>query len=144
MLKYLRIAVTALSLTACVLLIALWVRSYWYYECVGVRLSPAHFLALRAGKGTMIVSVRRTNHYIIPLWYHDSHEIIEGGLFRSKARFEVFLYLPDGERWPRRIVGQGLLVPCWLPVAICATVAIALLVPREKKRCQEPITLFGS
>ena len=29
MLKYLRIAVTALSLTACVLLIALWVRSYW-------------------------------------------------------------------------------------------------------------------
>jgi hypothetical protein len=29
MLKYLRIAVTALSLTACVLLIALWVRSYY-------------------------------------------------------------------------------------------------------------------
>ena len=28
MLKYLRIAVTALSLTACVLLIAMWVRSY--------------------------------------------------------------------------------------------------------------------
>ena len=28
MLKYLRIAVTALSLTACVLLIALWVASY--------------------------------------------------------------------------------------------------------------------
>ena len=28
MLKYLRIAVTALSLTACVLLVALWVRSY--------------------------------------------------------------------------------------------------------------------
>jgi hypothetical protein len=29
MLKYLRIAVTALSLTACMLLVALWVRSYW-------------------------------------------------------------------------------------------------------------------
>jgi hypothetical protein len=29
MLKYLRIAVTALCLTACVLLVALWVRSYW-------------------------------------------------------------------------------------------------------------------
>jgi hypothetical protein len=27
--QYVRIAVTALSLTACVLLIALWVRSYW-------------------------------------------------------------------------------------------------------------------
>src|SRR5687768_3812851 len=32
MLKYLRIAVTALCLTACVLLIALWVRSYWYED----------------------------------------------------------------------------------------------------------------
>jgi hypothetical protein len=29
MLKYLRIAVTALSLAACLLLVALWVRSYW-------------------------------------------------------------------------------------------------------------------
>jgi hypothetical protein len=35
MLKYLRIAVTALSLTACVLLIALWVRSYWSYDWLG-------------------------------------------------------------------------------------------------------------
>jgi hypothetical protein len=34
MLKYLRIAVTALSLTACVLLIALWVRSYWWWDTV--------------------------------------------------------------------------------------------------------------
>jgi hypothetical protein len=32
MLKYLRIAVTASSLTACVLLVALWVRSNWYLD----------------------------------------------------------------------------------------------------------------
>ena len=32
MLYYLRIAVTALCLTACVLLIALWVRSYWWAD----------------------------------------------------------------------------------------------------------------
>src|SRR5688500_16962642 len=32
MFKGLRIAVTALSLTACVLLIALWVRSYWFWD----------------------------------------------------------------------------------------------------------------
>jgi hypothetical protein len=32
MLKYLRIAVTALSLTACLLLVALWVRSYWVFS----------------------------------------------------------------------------------------------------------------
>jgi hypothetical protein len=34
MLKYLRIAVTALSLMACVLLVALWVRSYWVQDVV--------------------------------------------------------------------------------------------------------------
>jgi hypothetical protein len=32
MLKYLRNTVTALSLTACVLLVALWVRSYWIFS----------------------------------------------------------------------------------------------------------------
>ena len=32
--QYLRIAVTVLSLTACVLLVALWVRSYWQLELV--------------------------------------------------------------------------------------------------------------
>jgi len=36
MLKYLRIAVTALSLTACVLLVALWVRSYHFIEALQV------------------------------------------------------------------------------------------------------------
>jgi hypothetical protein len=36
MLKYLRIAVTALSLTACMLLVALWVRSYWWVDAVYV------------------------------------------------------------------------------------------------------------
>ena len=34
MLHYLRIAVTALSLTACVLLIVLWVRSCWYVDAL--------------------------------------------------------------------------------------------------------------
>ena len=32
MLKYLRITVTTLSLMACLLLTALWVRSYWWYD----------------------------------------------------------------------------------------------------------------
>jgi hypothetical protein len=39
MLKYLRIAVTAVSLTVCVLLVALWVRSYWICDVV-YRMSP--------------------------------------------------------------------------------------------------------
>jgi hypothetical protein len=42
MLKYLRIAVTSLSLTACVLLIALWVRSYWRHDSIGVSETEIH------------------------------------------------------------------------------------------------------
>jgi hypothetical protein len=34
MLKYLCIAVTALSLTVCLLVIALWVRSYWWADAI--------------------------------------------------------------------------------------------------------------
>jgi hypothetical protein len=36
MLKHLRIAVTALSLAACVLLVALWVRSYWRTDAINL------------------------------------------------------------------------------------------------------------
>jgi hypothetical protein len=42
MLHYLRIAVTALSLTACVLLVALWVRSYRKFEWVVIGVPGAH------------------------------------------------------------------------------------------------------
>jgi hypothetical protein len=39
MLRYLRIAVTALSLTVCVLLVALWVRSYRWRDCAYIRIT---------------------------------------------------------------------------------------------------------
>ena len=43
MLKYLRIAVTALCLAACVLLVALWVRSYWRFDVVQGELTKGRF-----------------------------------------------------------------------------------------------------
>ena len=55
MLKYLRIAVTALSLTACALLIALWVRSYTYLDVLtGNTLGPKpEFLTVATAKGSL-------------------------------------------------------------------------------------------
>jgi hypothetical protein len=50
-LKYLRIAVTALSLTACVLLVALWVRSYRWLDNVNV--STAGTTALHSFDGAI-------------------------------------------------------------------------------------------
>jgi hypothetical protein len=58
MLKYLRIAVTALSLTACMLLVALWVRSYWRHDFVisGIFRDKREF-DLYSGNGWLGLSV---------------------------------------------------------------------------------------
>jgi hypothetical protein len=45
--RYVRIAVTALSLTACVLLIALWVRSYTWSDAIGGSVSETENETLR-------------------------------------------------------------------------------------------------
>ena len=54
MLKSLRIAVTAVSLTACVLLVALWVRSYKQCDifCLGIDRVPGQWLQSLDGKLT--------------------------------------------------------------------------------------------
>jgi hypothetical protein len=53
MLYYLRIAVTALSLTACVLLIALWVRSYNTRDHVIGRIAETRFLSFVSLEGVL-------------------------------------------------------------------------------------------
>ena len=47
MLKYLRIAVTALSLAGCVLLVALWVRSFTWSDSIGGSVSETENETLR-------------------------------------------------------------------------------------------------
>jgi hypothetical protein len=53
MLKYLRIAVTVLSLTACVLLIALWVRSDTWIDIAHCPLLPPTTLVVESTEGTI-------------------------------------------------------------------------------------------
>jgi hypothetical protein len=62
MLKYLRIAVTALSVTACVLLIVLWVRSYWRFDTVEGDIG-GHLVRLLTASGNLrfdVVNPRNT------------------------------------------------------------------------------------
>jgi hypothetical protein len=58
MLKYPRIAVTALSLTACVLLVALWVRSYWWLDFAAYPIQVPRMLMLESNRGIIILSAR--------------------------------------------------------------------------------------
>jgi hypothetical protein len=55
MLKYLRIAVTASGLAACVLLVALWVRSYWGREFLGEYVTPKHRYELLSLNGKLLI-----------------------------------------------------------------------------------------
>jgi len=56
-LKYLRIAVTALSLTACVLLIALWVQSYSWVEQVFVPITASKYVSVASMPSAFIIGL---------------------------------------------------------------------------------------
>jgi hypothetical protein len=57
MLHYLRIAVTALSLTASVLLIALWLRSYWWHDTLWIRLTTNRISGMTSVAGSLGIGV---------------------------------------------------------------------------------------
>src|SRR5687767_9446711 len=54
-LRCLRYAVTALSLMACVLLIALWVRSYWWYDSIVAQVSRTSGLGVTSMEGRIFL-----------------------------------------------------------------------------------------
>jgi hypothetical protein len=73
-LRNLRIAVTALSLTACVLLIALWVRSYWVQDIVTVRPTATRTLTLHSIMGRIELSTEprvMRRFAIVTHWEYD-------------------------------------------------------------------------
>src|SRR5688500_133070 len=49
--RYIRIAVTALSLTACVFLVALWVRSYWWHDIVACGITSKDAIRIDSTNG---------------------------------------------------------------------------------------------
>lgn len=55
--RYIRIAVTALSLTACLLLTALWVRSYSYVDILWGSPSEPEFLTIAIHQGTLTITL---------------------------------------------------------------------------------------
>ncbi len=118
MLKYLRIAVSALSLTACVLLIALWVRSYWWVDVFSVHIS--------------------TRYHVTGVSFPGAVGIAIGESSSSPARTllslptDSFLQTQDlsGRKYPSRIWGMfyldssSPLVPSWCLVLITAAIAV--------------------
>ena len=131
MLKYLRIAVTALSLTACVLLIVLWVRSYWRFDEVEGRMANCNIFIksvqgrLRSGA---VSSPRPQN------WSWRT-------LLIGSESYGLILTLPGGKTLSLRRVfsfsssaGRFVLwVPTWLPTLIFAAFAAAAWLAQLKR-----------
>jgi hypothetical protein len=63
-LKYLRIAVTALNLTACVLLIALWVRSYRWIDMVDAPLTATRGIIVGSSQGRLSLGEATRPHWL--------------------------------------------------------------------------------
>jgi hypothetical protein len=130
MLKYLRIAVTVLSLTACVLLIALWVRSYWWIDNLYVKVpDPQWNLVISSGLGG---TIWYTNQYPSwsPAWTHRYWRTQSNTVAAETEGLDVlwfynlynfkFFSLPGEPYWSRQLV-----LPHWLFIAAFTAIAVA-------------------
>jgi hypothetical protein len=115
MLHYLRIAVTALSLTACVLLMALWVRSYWWMDSIVVQLSRTNGLGVTSIEGRILLKYSARWDTQITNWE----------IFSVSMRDELSDFVRQS--WPSVGIASnnGLLeaaVPHWILVALTAAI----------------------
>ena len=118
MLKYLRIAVTALGLTACVLLVALWVRSYWWADGVG--------RTAQTSRNTTVVSVGSNygrvvlGRHVDPEWVVPPEMINRWGYLSDKAR-------PVQRRFDWKASSREIRIefPTWLAALLAASLAVA-------------------
>ena len=116
MLKYLRITVTVLSLTACVLLIVLWVRSLRAEDRITGNFSGSHKFRVYSSRGCLIYYVPGTpgppNSYA---WRSDF-----GSEFWLQASDSRIASVPQvnlcaAEKW--------VTLPYWLVVGLCTVLA---------------------
>jgi hypothetical protein len=112
MLKCLRIAVTALSLAACVLLIVLWVRSYWRLDILEKRIGFETYQISSVKGRIAIAHLDRTQigKSYLSVVAGDAADWRKGGVLG-------FAYYEDG-------FVTALIAPHWLPALIFAAIAV--------------------
>jgi hypothetical protein len=106
---------------AAVLLLCLWVRSYWWYECLSLADSLVG-INFCTGRGKLLYEFWRPTAATTQHWYYISHPVVRGGLYSGKQFFEV-LYM-HGESPYRIQLGLGSsIIPYRLLVSLTAFVA---------------------
>jgi hypothetical protein len=130
MLHYLRIAVTALSLTACVLLIALWVRSYWWHDMVACGFTSKDGIIIdstNGGLGLLRMSLHGTpttfvNWKVTSIWSPSEGPLPIG----SEESYTAFFF-------KRLTDGFSLSVPYWFLVLLFAALGTLAYTSRWKR-----------
>jgi hypothetical protein len=128
MLRHLRIAVTALSLTACLQLIALWVRSYGRREHIAVRASNTVALSAVSLQGQIIFvgdiqPVDRRPGLIA--WTAETEQVTGWNLRWLGEPIERAKWGVGIQRLSLGIVGVSVQLPHWLLLLVLSTIAAA-------------------
>jgi hypothetical protein len=120
MLKYLQIAVTAFSLTACVLLVALWVRSYWRSDGAYGPRTPSRLSLFSSNCGQLSWNDYRTREFTRLGWYVPSEWSFftqRLDYFERRRNETDFLGFRASRIVGNEIVGEfQVIVPYWFPV----------------------------
>jgi hypothetical protein len=118
LLRYVRIAVTAFSLTACVLLVGLWVRSYWWSDHAYCPLPSSNMLVVNSWQGRLSSYAGEQPGAFPSGWGTMSRYVVNTAERNSRSR-------PSwGFDSDQR--GREFLFPHWLPVLISAALAAAV------------------
>jgi hypothetical protein len=120
MLKYLRIAVTALCLTACVLIVALWVRSYWRHDSIRTWISSSRSLVILSHEGFMVVHLRLYNFVPfdeLPLVYFRSGTIGDSAYLPPASWSWRSGFIPESSYFESS-------VPHWILLIVSGSLAI--------------------
>ena len=126
--RKLRIAWTAICGIACLLLIVLWVRSYWRLDMLQVTLVSGNKAILMSCQGAMRLSCRSA--ILVsgsqPMWNLTSHPTTE-----------VIIAKPDsvfGFQAKRTAGGYSMTAPHWFPILLAAPLAIAPWIRQRARR----------
>ena len=150
MLRFLRVAVVALCLITSVLLVALWIRSYWQMDQFIRRNSTADYVAFTTVEGTFVVG--KSNYVVLQQVFQErwtrrqlSVEDLEAGTETNVAFFPCnipqkteLIRVPRflGNPWQTSpgTSSYELILPFWLLVLFTASIAALLIKPRFRIR----------
>ncbi len=126
-LRYLRIACSATCLIACVLLIALWVKSNWYADCVE-RLNDGVSTKIAAAHGVVVVSRTETDWNAVGMRAEIRDSIHRNENWKHSSHFPESDYR---RRFAFSWKGLQLQIqtPIWFPVLLFATLASVPWIP---------------